>query len=277
MSTSITQPPKEDLKTPEAEPARSGPGAHRKTAVLWAALAVLGVYAVWGIQSTRSQMASRLGEVDQKVAALETGATSLETRLAETRSRLESTGERLGATREELERARSLARKNRDEQQRSAERLGGALEAQKTDLVSLSGTVGDVRTDVTASRQDLDRAIGDLGEHSGLIARNREELAQLKRRGEREYFEFDLRKSKEFTRVGPLALRLNKTDAGKQRYTLTVLLDDKRVEKKDKTLLEPVQFYVRGSRSVLEVVAQDVGDGRVVGYVSAPIEKVPLS
>jgi hypothetical protein len=118
----------------------------------------------------------------------------------------------------------------------------------------------------------LKRAIGDLGEQSGLIARNHDEVQELKRRGERDYFDFDLRKSKQYDRVGPVAIKLKGTDAKKQKFTLTLMADDKEIEKKDKTLLEPVQFYLKGKRVVNEIVAYEVEKDRIVGYLSVPKE-----
>jgi hypothetical protein len=118
----------------------------------------------------------------------------------------------------------------------------------------------------------LQRTIGDLGVQSGLIAKNRDELGELKRRGERDYFDFDVKKSKQFSRAGPVSVLLNKTDPKRQKYTVTLLANDKRIEKKDKTLLEPVQFYLQGTRHLVEMVVFQVEKDRVVGYVSVPKE-----
>jgi len=120
------------------------------------------------------------------------------------------------------------------------------------------------------TRSTLSRAMGDLGVQSGLIARNHEELEELKRRGERDYFEFDLAKSKEFTRVGNVSVRLNKTDTKRNKFTLTLLSSDRVIEKKDKTLLEPVQFYTEGKGQLLELVVFAVNRNRVAGYLSVP-------
>jgi hypothetical protein len=120
----------------------------------------------------------------------------------------------------------------------------------------------------------LEQTLGDLGIQSGLIARNREELEELKRRGEREYYEIDLHKSKRYTRVGMILVRLNKTDTKRQRFTITLFDQDKRIEKRGKTLLEPVQFYMHGTRNLLELVIFQIDKGRVVGYLSTPKEMV---
>jgi hypothetical protein len=116
----------------------------------------------------------------------------------------------------------------------------------------------------------LQRAIGDLGEQSGLIARNADELAALKRTGLREYYEFDINKAKSPVPVGPVAVRLKDADAKKHKFNLVLVVDDISIEKKDKTLLEPVQFYRKGSRQLNEIVVYAVQKDRITGYLSTP-------
>jgi hypothetical protein len=108
---------------------------------------------------------------------------------------------------------------------------------------------------------------------SGLIARNRDDLEELKRRGDRNYYEFTVQKAKSPQRVGPVQVTLNKTDPRKSKYTVTVVADDKTIEKKDKTSGEPVQFYVAHSRGTpYEFVVFDVGKNQITGYLSTPKE-----
>jgi hypothetical protein len=107
---------------------------------------------------------------------------------------------------------------------------------------------------------------------SGLIARNHDDLEELKRKGDRNYYEFTIQKAKNAQRVGPVQIALNKTDQKKSKYTMTVLADDKSVEKKDRTAGEPVQFYVKGSarQAPYEIVVFDVGKNQITGYLSTP-------
>jgi hypothetical protein len=97
-----------------------------------------------------------------------------------------------------------------------------------------------------------------------------EELQQLKRLGERNIYEVHLTKSKTPTRVGPILLRLTKTNAKKFRYTMIVVADDKAIEKKDRTADEPVQFYVKGVLRPYEIVIFDVTKNKINGYLSTP-------
>ena len=192
--------------------------------------------------------------------------------VADARSQLDAARKALAAADAAASQAGGLALRYRSEALGSAQRLESAIGEQETQVGALSGSVDGVRNDVSANRQDLDRALGNLNQQNDLIARNREELDAFKRSGSRDYVEFDLRESKAFTRVGRLLLRLNKTDDRHQRYTVTVVVNDRAVEKKDNALLEPVQFYMPGSRGVTELVAQEVQDGRIKGYVSSPKE-----
>jgi hypothetical protein len=109
---------------------------------------------------------------------------------------------------------------------------------------------------------------------SGLIAHNRDDLEELKRRGDRNYYEFKIAKSKTAQKVGPVQVTLNKTDQKKSKYTVTVFVDDRSIEKKDKTAGEPVQFYVRGGSRMppYELVVFEVGKNQITGYLSTPKE-----
>jgi hypothetical protein len=111
---------------------------------------------------------------------------------------------------------------------------------------------------------------GDMGVMSGLIATNGKDLAALRELGERNYTEFDLTKKQADKRIGNVTLRLKSADAKRNRYTIEVLADDKRVEKRDRTINEPVQLYVSGNRQPLEIVVNDVKKDEVVGYLAVP-------
>jgi hypothetical protein len=130
------------------------------------------------------------------------------------------------------------------------------------------------KTDLEATKGKLDRSLGDMNVMSGLIAHNRDDLEDLKRRGDRNYYEFSLQKSKNAQRVGPVQMSLNKTDPKKSKYTVTVVADDRTIEKKDKTSGEPVQFYVKGSSRMApyEIVVFDVGKNQITGYLATPKE-----
>jgi len=147
-----------------------------------------------------------------------------------------------------------------------------ATKANADDVTKLGGDVTGVKNDLEDTKSKLERATGDMGVMSGLIARNHDDLDELKRKGDRNYYEFTLNKSKAPQRVGPVQITLNKADQKHSRYTMTVLADDKSIEKKDKTAGEPVQFYVKGTAryAPYELVVFDVGKNQVTGYLSTP-------
>ena len=114
--------------------------------------------------------------------------------------------------------------------------------------------------------------MGDRNVMSGLIAHNRDDLDELRRRGDRNYYEFTVQKSKNAQRVGPVQVTLLKTDPKKSIYSINVIADDKTIQKRDKTSGEPVQFYVKGSSRMApyEIVVFDVGKNQITGYLATP-------
>jgi len=147
-----------------------------------------------------------------------------------------------------------------------------ATKASTDDVTKLGGDVTGVKNDLEDTKSKLERATGDMGVMSGLIARNHDDLEELKRKGDRNYYEFTLTKSKTPQRVGPVQISLSKADQKKSKYTVVVLADDKSIEKKDKTAGEPVQFYVKGTArySPYELVVFDIAKNQVTGYLSTP-------
>jgi hypothetical protein len=147
-----------------------------------------------------------------------------------------------------------------------------ATKASTEDVNKLGTDVTGVKNDLDATKGRLDRATGDMGVMSGLIARNHDDLEELKRRGDRNYYEFTINKAKTPQHVGPVAISLNKADSKKSKYTITVLADDKSIEKKDKTAGEPVQFYIKGAAHTApyEIVVFDVNKNQITGYLSTP-------
>ena len=146
-----------------------------------------------------------------------------------------------------------------------------------TKIGEVSAEVGNVKTEVQTAKSELDKTIqdlkrvrGDLDGTSSLVATNGKELTALRSLGERNYFEFNITKSKEPRSVGDVAVVLKKTDPKRNRFTIELLADDKRVEKKDKNLNEPVQFYVSKARQPYEIVVNEVKKDQIVGYLATP-------
>jgi len=165
-------------------------------------------------------------------------------------------------------------------QERISAELGevkSAANANAEKVTGLESNLGTVKTEVTETRSVLESAVGDLksvrgdlGVQSGLIATNAKELAALRELGERNYYEFTIARKNTPTKVGSIMLALKKSDVKRNKFNLEVIADDKRVEKKDKTINEPVQFYVSGARMPYELVINEVGKNKIVGYLATP-------
>lgn len=146
-----------------------------------------------------------------------------------------------------------------------------------TQIASVSTDVGTVKTDLGATKSQLEqtisnlkRATGELDSHSSLIATNSTELKALRELGERNYAEFTINKNKQFTRVADVMIELKKADPKRNRFTIEITADDKTVEKKDRTVNEPIQFYTSKARQPYEIVVNSVKKDVIAGYLATP-------
>jgi len=151
----------------------------------------------------------------------------------------------------------------------------------KTDVTGVRTDVTKVQSDVASTQADIEkhgaalqRVVGDMGVMSGLIATNGKDLGALRELGERNYFEFDVNKRDGAKRIGDVTVTLKRVDAKRNRYTVDILADDKHIEKRDKTINEPVQLYVSGNRQPYEIVVNEVGKDKIVGYLATPKVKM---
>jgi uncharacterized protein YlxW (UPF0749 family) len=141
----------------------------------------------------------------------------------------------------------------------------------------VSTKLSSVQTQAAATQQQLEKTVadlkstvGDLGVQSGLIATNGKELTALKQLGERNYYDFKLARTKAAEKVGDVQIRLTAADPKKNKYTVVLIADDKTVEKKDKSINEPVQFYLSRASQPYELVVNQINKDLIIGYVSAP-------
>jgi cell division protein FtsB len=247
--------------------------------VLFVALAAMGFFGY----TSQSRLSQELAKAEDTNKQLIQRLDQANSSLADLKGHIEVTEEKLGMTQAELSKAKSRAESIRKDQVAADQKLSSQLtQVQKeseekigvvaTDLGGAKKDIESTRNDLEATKGKLDRAQGDMGVMSGLIARNHDDLEELRRRGERNYYEFTVPKAKTAQRVGPVQIALNKVDTKKSKYTMTVYADDKSIEKKDKTSGEPVQFYVKGTSrmSPYEIVVFDVGKNQITGYLSTP-------
>ena len=231
---------------------------------------------------------TRLAAADQKMAATDKKDADLADQIEQTNARMAATTETLsqnvGATQKQIDaRAASImaAQRAQDaetaklaQQQQAAEKQIGAV---SSDVANVKTDVGGVKTDVATTRSDLEttksqlqRVIGDAGVMSGLIATNHSELDELRHKGDRNYFEFTLQRGAKPTLLSTITVQLKKLDNKRGKYTLDVSADDRNIEKKDKNLDEPVQFYTGKNPVLFEIVVNSMDKNSVSGYLSTP-------
>ena len=283
--------------SPILPPPHHDSGSGAKIPILFGiviALLAANVYLFLQINNTKDEIASMreslLTEIT-KVRETSSLTTQASRRHVETlRSELEAARRRAeamaGQAREEaLKQVQVLEAKVTQESKKNQEQVKAelskveqnALAASSKVSESLTSAVGEVRKEVSSTKSELDKTIadlkkvtGDLGVQSGFIATNGKELSALKALGDRSYFEFNLVKSKQPYKLGDVMVTLKNADMKRNRYTIELVADDKKVEKKDKSLNEPVQFYMSKYRQPCEIVVNQVSKDRIVGYLSQP-------
>jgi small-conductance mechanosensitive channel len=142
-----------------------------------------------------------------------------------------------------------------------------ATKASSDDINKLNGDVTGVKTDLDATKNSIQMARSEMGT---LIARNHDEIDQLRHMGQRDYFEFTVQRKGGATKVGSIQIELKDTNTKKNRYTINVFADDNSFEKKDRSVNEPIFFYTGGSRTALELVVNKVTKTTATGYLSTP-------
>jgi hypothetical protein len=282
--------------TDQIQPDRT-PRPRQAGHILWNAAIVAALVAIVLLFINNRELAGALAQVDQRdqdqIAKLrqdlakagdaaEKSADTLARQAEETAAQAES------RAKQEVRKASAsltaaLAKQQQDEAQTRQDVAGKLTDLQQANteaaakLGEISGDVSGVKNDVASTKSQLDqtgsdlkRAIGDMGVMSGLIATNSTQLNALRELGDRDYIQFDLKKTAPKQKIGDMQLTLAKADPKRNRFTLNVLADDKMVEKRDRSTNEPVQLYVAGSRQPDEIVVNEVKKDEVIGYVSVP-------
>jgi chromosome segregation ATPase len=274
--------------------------SHRWLMVLGALVLAVGGYAIYlGAQSLdlKRQFAAAQQDNATLRAKLSDTDTELQAALNSLREDLAKAQEDAGAniakaasaanaaTRHADVLASQLAKKTAAQAEQLSAELGKVKESTadaSTKIDGITTDVGSVKTDVASTkktldetRSDLQRARGDMGVVSGLVATNSKQIQELRDLGDRNIYEFTLAKNGQMQKVGDIQMVLRKADTGHNRFTLDILADDKRVEKKDRSVNEPVQFYTSKAHQPYEIVVNQVAKNQIVGYLATP--KVTIS
>jgi multidrug efflux pump subunit AcrA (membrane-fusion protein) len=230
-----------------------------------------------------------LFDLRTRVTALSSDQEASKQQLADLSKRLQSSdakaeaqsealARKIGLTKKELvSRAAELQTEQKESEARLAEeqkqqigQVNGEVAIVRTDVGGVKSDVASTKADLEATRAKLDSTIGDLGLQSGLIAKTRDDLEALKHKGDRNYYEFSLIKGAKSQPVATVSLALKKTDPKRGKFTLDVTSDDKTIEKKDRNISEPIQFYSGRDRLLYELVVWSVDKNKATGYLSTP-------
>jgi hypothetical protein len=275
-------------------PPPSGP--NWKTPLLVAALVLLGASSVFQfvqlgkVQSeSRADMTKLTNDVNAAIERMKIDSSeqvqssrrSVETLQSQLHQQQLQAREAVGEAKVEAERkVQALQEKvvaEQKVQEAAISQVKATADTATTQIASVSTDVGAVKTDLGSTKSQLEqtisslkRAQGDLDGHSTLIAKNGDELKALRELGERNYAEFTINKSKQFTRVADVMIELKKSDVKKNKFTIEITADDKTVEKKDRSVNEPIQFYTSKARQPYEIVVNSVKKDAITGYLATP-------
>jgi vacuolar-type H+-ATPase subunit I/STV1 len=266
-----------DLQTEESHAEREGaPRWVWLAVVVLAAVSVLGLAVGWNAttQAKRAEQAlttqtSQNKLVGQDLQALNQRLTQTEEINTQLQNELVAVTDKLKMTQGEVTTARRQNGEIRDDYSKKLTSVQSELatKANLEDLKSMGGDINGVRSDLESTKNNLDMTRTEFGT---LIARNHDEIDQLRRVGERDYFEFTLSGKGNRSKVGDLMVELRGTNVKKNQFTVALYADDMRLEKKNRAIDEPIYFYTRGTRMPLEFVVNQIGKDKVVGYMSVP-------
>ena len=254
--------------------------APRWVGIIVVALAVVSLAALgagW-TASTRSKelgqtLATQSQQVKQNEDILSQRLAKAEDINAQLQGELSVVTDRMKLTQGELKKARQQAAKIKEEdakqladlQNQTSEQL--ATKASVDDLNKVGADVTGVKTDLDATKNNLQMARGEFGT---LIAKNHDEIEELRRRGDRDYYEFTIDKRNTRQKVGDLMVELRGVNTKKNIYTIAMYVDDARYEKRNRSVNEPIYFFTRGTRAPMELTVNSVGKDKIVGYLSVP-------
>jgi chromosome segregation ATPase len=265
---------------------------NRPSSAILAVLAVLALMSIgalvwcYGLNNHLRVAENRLASAEQKNADLEQRDEALNARL---RATTETLGQSVGMTQKQIElKTQSImasqaaairsekaeAAKLEASQADAAKQIGAVatdVSAVKTDVSGAKASIADTQSDLASTKDQMHRMMGDEGKMSGLIATNHDELEILKHRGDRNYYEFTLQKGAKPTLLSTVKLQAKKVDDKHSKYTMVVSADDRNIEKKDKSLDEPVQFLTgKDSKDLYEIVVNSMSKNQISGYLSTP-------
>src|SRR5579863_1842162 len=241
-------------------------------------LTILAILVVAGFAYAHYLAHTQIEKLNGDLTASQAQVKELQNRMQTAEAQEETLAQQAGMTKKELARraaelqAQQKAAESRleAEQKQQISAVTGDIAGVKTDVGGVKTDVASTKADLEATKAKLQSAVGDLGVQSGLIANTRSDLEILKHKGDRNYYEFTLLKGAKPQPVSTVSLQLKKADAKKGKFTLNVTSDDKTIEKKDRNVSEPIQFYSGRDHLLFELVVWTVDKNKATGYLSTP-------
>ena len=248
---------------------------------------------LYGVYSTRTRLNDRVSSLEHE---LQVARAQNSAKIQDISTDLNYIAEKLEITTKDLEQARKTAETVQEESAQSTKKLrtelatsSKALDRLRKEenavhqdvnakLGAVDGAMQNVRGDIDATKTDVAanrKEISDVRDNLTLqIAHNSSEVAELRRRGERDYLEFDIHKSRDMERLADVKVQLKKTDTKRQKFDVLFLIDDNKIERKDRVINEPIIFIAGKDRARYEFVVNSVDKDRIRGYLSTPKDKV---
>lgn len=248
--------------------------------VALAVVSLAGLGVGWSASNRSKALEQTLSGQNQQLNQFKQGDDVLGQRLAKAedanaqlQGELSVVTDKMKLTQTELGRARAQAKKIRDDETKQIADLQTnvagqlATKASVDDVNKIGTDVNGVRTDLDATKNNLQMTRGEFGT---LVAKNHDEIEELRRLGERDYYEFTIDKKNTREKVGDLMVELKSVNQKKNVYTVSLYVDDSRYEKKNRSVNEPIYFFTRGTRAPMEFTVNSVGKDKIAGYLSVP-------
>jgi hypothetical protein len=228
------------------------------------------------MKTTQDGAAQQIAALDQRLTQADAANTGLQSDLSVVTKRLQLTQGELKKARDEAAQLRTDSEQKISDLDTNVSNVKTQLatKASADDLSATNSTVTVVKTDLEGTKNDLKMTRSELGT---LIARNHEEIDTLRRMGERDYVEFTIAAKNKPQKVGNITVELKNADPKKNKFTVALIVDDVRTEKKDRLTNEPIVFYTHGLRQADEFVVNSVSKDKITGYISVPKNPVQTS
>src|SRR5579862_2061657 len=241
-------------------------------------LTVLAVLVVAGFGYAHYMTYQSVQKLSADLSSSQSQVKELQNRMQTAEAQEETLARQAGMTKKELAQRtselqmeqRAVATRLEKEQKEQISAVSGEISGVKTDVGGVRTDVASTKADLEATKAKLQSTIGDLGVQSGLIAHTASDLDVLKHKGDRNYYEFTLLKGAKPQPVSTVSLQLKKADVKKGKFTVNVTSDDKTIEKKDRNVSEPIQFYSGRDHLLFELVVWTVDKNKATGYLSTP-------